>query len=39
MAKFDDKVDLYDDRGSLVLSDVPIRSFKSTQEHCYSKHR
>ena len=24
MAKFDDKVDLYDDRGSLIASDVPI---------------
>ena len=26
MAKFDDKVDLYDDRGSLVVSDVPIEA-------------
>ena len=26
MAKFDDKVDLYDDRGSLVESDVPIEA-------------
>lgn len=26
MAKFDDKVDLYDDRGSLVASDVPIEA-------------
>ena len=26
MAKFDDKVDLYDDRGSLIASDVPIEA-------------
>ena len=26
MAKFDDKVDLYDDRGSLVVSDVSIEA-------------
>lgn len=26
MAKYDDKVDLYDDRGSLVASDVPIEA-------------
>ena len=26
MAKFDDKVDLYDDRGSLVEADVPIEA-------------
>lgn len=26
MAKFDDKVDLYDDRGSLMASDVPIEA-------------
>ena len=26
MAKFDDKVDLYDDRGSLIASDVPLEA-------------
>ena len=26
MAKFDDKVDLYDDRGTLIDSDVPIEA-------------
>ena len=26
MAKFDDKVDLYDDRGSVIASDVPIEA-------------
>lgn len=37
MAKFDDKVDLYDDRGSLVASDVPIEALSPLRNSAIKK--
>ena len=37
MAKFDDKVDLYDERGSLVSSDVPIEALSPLRNPAIQK--
>ena len=37
MAKFDDKVDLYDERGSLVASDVPIEALSPLRNPAIQK--
>ena len=31
MAKFDDKIDLFDDRGNEIASDVPIEAIETLQ--------